>query len=167
MRESTQSLPTALALAVATAFFFIAYIVISPSAFAGSAEGKERACSCPSQNAAPPALKDSQKPWRKNQYARAHSPAGAARPFRLTRFDQVATLEAVQVALSRVGDGSSFVWHRRHGKLSGVIQPTMSFKKDDGRVCRHVVVLLVSGSKSKRTETIACRLNSGVWRLDS
>ena len=38
--------------------------------------------------------------------------------------DEVATLDAIHVALSQVGDGGSYVWHRNHGRLSGVFQPT-------------------------------------------
>jgi hypothetical protein len=28
------------------------------------------------------------------------------------------------MALTEVGDGATYVWRRRHGKLSGMIQPT-------------------------------------------
>ncbi len=84
----------------------------------------------------------------------------------LTESDRVAALENVQYALSELGDGASYVWHRGHGKLSGVVQPTQSFVDAKGRVCRHVIVLLSAGEKSRRTEAVACRLENGVWRLD-
>ena len=80
--------------------------------------------------------------------------------------DKKAALESVQYALSSIGDGASYVWHRGHGKLSGVIQPTLSFKDAKGNVCRHFVVVLASGTYTKRTETVACRMPSGIWRLD-
>lgn len=80
--------------------------------------------------------------------------------------DEIATLEAVHLALTEVSDGSSYVWRRRHGRLSGVVQPTASFMDAGGRVCRHIVVLLATGSYSRRTEGIACRLDSGGWRLE-
>jgi surface antigen len=91
-------------------------------------------------------------------------PAPAAEIFDIT--DKKAALESVQYALSSIGDGASYVWHRGHGKLSGVIQPTQSFKDADGNICRHFVVMLASGTYTKRTETVACRLPNGIWQLD-
>ena len=84
----------------------------------------------------------------------------------LTRYDRLAALEAVQIALSEVGDGDSYVWRRHHGRLNGVIQPTKSYKDGSGRVCRHVIVLLNSGNYSRKREGIACRHNDGIWSLD-
>jgi surface antigen len=45
-------------------------------------------------------------------------------------------LEAIRVALTDVAGGVSYVWHRRYGELSGLVQPTQSFKAADGRLCR-------------------------------
>jgi len=87
-------------------------------------------------------------------------------PFAFDATDKRAALESVQYALSEIGDGSSYVWHRGHGKLSGVVQPTQSFKDAQGRICRHFVVMLASGTYSKRTETVACRMDNGIWQLD-
>lgn len=84
----------------------------------------------------------------------------------LNRYDHLAALEAVQIALSRVGDGDSYVWRRIHGRLNGVIQPTKSYKDRRGRVCRHVIVLLNSGNYSRKREGIACRQINGIWSLD-
>lgn len=80
--------------------------------------------------------------------------------------DQQAALESVQYALSSIGDGASYVWHRGHGRLSGVVQPTKSFKDAQGNVCRHFVMMLASGTYSKRAETVACRMPDGIWQLD-
>jgi hypothetical protein len=80
--------------------------------------------------------------------------------------DEVATLDAIHVALSQVGDGGSYVWHRNHGRLSGVFQPTQSFKDQSGQVCRHLTIMLVSGAAMRKTEGIACRLATGRWQLD-
>lgn len=88
-------------------------------------------------------------------------------PILLTADDRIATLENVHFALATLGDGSSYVWHRHHGRLSGVAQPTQSFIDRRGRVCRHLVLILNAGGKSGRTETIACRIDGGRWRLDS
>ncbi len=80
--------------------------------------------------------------------------------------DQIAALEIVQYALSEVSDKSSYVWHHRHGKLSGIVHPTSSFRDDTGRACRHIVVIYASGAYSRKTETIACRQDNGIWKLD-
>jgi hypothetical protein len=80
--------------------------------------------------------------------------------------DEIATLEAVHFALSQIGDGSSYVWHRRNRRLSGIVHPTASFKDTTGKVCRHIVLELSSGDFARRTEGIACRLHTGVWQLE-
>jgi hypothetical protein len=80
--------------------------------------------------------------------------------------DEVATLDAISVALSQVGDGGTYVWQRLHGRLSGVFQPTQSFKDPGGTVCRHLIIMLTSGRHTQRTEGIACRLANGRWQLD-
>jgi 17 kDa outer membrane surface antigen len=96
--------------------------------------------------------------WPRPKYAEA-------RPV-LHVSDEVAALEALHLALTEVGDGSSYVWQRRNGELSGVVQPTASFKDANGRICRHIVLLLSSQDYSKRTEGIACRLSHGAWQLE-
>ncbi|MEZ5844910.1 MAG: hypothetical protein R3D27_14400 [Hyphomicrobiaceae bacterium] len=80
--------------------------------------------------------------------------------------DEIAALEAVQIALSEVGDGASYVWHRDHGRLSGVVKPTHSYFDAAGHVCRHVHVLLTSGDYTRRAEGVACRDETGIWSLD-
>jgi surface antigen len=85
---------------------------------------------------------------------------------RLDARDEAAALEAVQVALSEVGDGSTYVWHRYGGRLSGLVQPTQSFKDVHGRICRHLVVTLSDTSRQRRAEGIACRLADGIWQLE-
>lgn len=80
--------------------------------------------------------------------------------------DAIAALQTVQYALSEVADGASYVWHRGHGRLSGLVQPTSSFKDASGGVCRHVIVVLNTAEKSERTEAVACRLSNGIWKLD-
>ena len=84
----------------------------------------------------------------------------------LDESDEIAALESVQFALSEVGDGASYIWHRNNGHLSGMVQPVTSFKDSGGQVCRHVVVMLTSGVVSKKTEGVACRLDNGQWRLE-
>ncbi len=88
-------------------------------------------------------------------------------PRKLDESDKIALLERLQYALSAIGDGSTYVWRRWHGSLSASVHPTASFKDDKGQVCRHVVILLTNGKRTKKTEGIACRLPSGRWQLDS
>lgn len=107
-------------------------------------------CTCPTENR--PSL------WPRPKFADLKS--------ELDESDQVAALESLQVALSETSDGGSFVWHRNNGRISGVVQPTTSFKDEDGQVCRHIHVMLTSGTVSKKTEGIACRLPSGQWQLE-
>jgi hypothetical protein len=89
--------------------------------------------------------------------------ADLARPLGVT--DEIAALDAIRIALTQVGDGSTFVWHHA-GRISGVVQPTYSFKDASGRVCRHIVVVLSSGPRSGRIEGIACRMDDGNWQLE-
>jgi hypothetical protein len=94
----------------------------------------------------------------------AHTPYLDRTP--LDIHDEVAALDAVRIALNEVGDGGSYVWQRHHGRLSGVVQPTGSFKDRSGYPCRHIVMMLTSTIVSKKTEGIACRLPNGNWQLD-
>jgi hypothetical protein len=84
----------------------------------------------------------------------------------LDESDEIAALEAIRVALSEVGDGATYVWHRTNGRLSGTVKPTASFKDVAGRVCRHIVLVLASGTHNGKVEGIACRLPDGRWQLD-
>jgi surface antigen len=87
-------------------------------------------------------------------------------PYKLDEKDEIAALERIQFALSEVGDGKTYVWRRWHGKLSGVIQPTASFKDPNGKICRHLLVLMTTGKNTKRQEGVACRLPTGRWQLE-
>lgn len=101
----------------------------------------------------------------------ADKPSSAVTPvlhlprYKLNENDEIAALERIQYALDEVGDGSVYVWRRWHGGLSGVIHPTTSFKDKDGKICRHLVVLMTTGEVTKRIESIACRLPTGRWQL--
>lgn len=127
---------------VITAFVLVGLIFLAPGR--ASAEGQQ---------------------WETRTY-RAPTPTELAIPRPLDVNDQIAALERIQYALSEVGDGSTYVWRRWHGHLSGIVQPTSSFKDASGRVCRHMVVLLTTGKRTKKIEGVACRLQSGRWQLD-
>jgi surface antigen len=100
------------------------------------------------------------------------APTGSARPkfagarSLLDENDEIAALEAVRVALSEVGDGASYVWHRANGRLSGIVQPTGSFKDLAGRVCRHIILVMSTADHTGKIEGVACRLGDGRWQLD-
>ncbi|MGH1418412.1 MAG: hypothetical protein ACRBCJ_06110 [Hyphomicrobiaceae bacterium] len=149
-----------LAAATMTVFVSVATIFISTDPIYAAEPRGTKAQSCPACDAV--------KKWAANPQLAELTPSPNTPPNQpaLDKRDRIAALESVQYALSEVGDGSSYVWHRGHGKLSGIVRPTASFKDSDGKVCRHVVVMLTSGTTSKKTEAIACRLKSGIWQLD-
>lgn len=91
----------------------------------------------------------------------------AVEPPSLNEGDEIAALESVQLALTEIADGSSYIWHRNHGRLSGIVRPVSSFKAANGSVCRYAVVVLSSLDVTKRTEIVACRLPTGIWQLES
>ncbi len=126
-----------------------------PSATPAPADEEQSSCTCPADRLTPEAK---EKIWPRPKFA-------GLTPTALDQNDEIAALESVQLALSEVGDGSTYVWHRYHGRLSGVVQPTTSFRDASGNVCRHLVVILSSGTRSRRSEGIACRLGSGQWQL--
>jgi len=117
---------------------------------AESAPAEKPSCTCPGQDA----------------------PRGEARPrfadlqTNLDEGDEIAALEAIRIALSEVGDGATFVWRRANGRISGVVKPTSSFKAVDGKICRHLLIVLAAGRRTGKIEGVACRLGNGRWELD-
>lgn len=83
---------------------------------------------------------------------------------KLTQSDYLAALQAMQHALSEVGDGKTYVW-RSPKLLRGKIQPTNVFRDVDSRLCRHVIYTLVIETYSKTIEGVACRSLTGRWDL--
>jgi hypothetical protein len=77
-----------------------------------------------------------------------------------------AALESAQIALSRVPDGSTYIWHRRDGSFSGTVKPTVSFRGARGELCRHLVMELSSERDFRVAEGVACREADGIWRLE-
>ena len=133
-----------------TAFVLVALLFVTPdlAAAAESNRALQAGCNCPSSD---------NKPTK---------PKLADLKIALDENDQVAALESLQFALTEVGDGSTYVWHRSHGRLSGLVKPTSSFKDNQGQVCRHIIIVLNGTEATKKTETVACRLPTGVWQLD-
>jgi surface antigen len=84
---------------------------------------------------------------------------------RLDRSDRVAALQALELALSELGDGVTLVWQRPERGLVGRIKPVSAFRDDKGRVCRHVLYSLALGTYQRQIEGVACREPDGSWSL--
>ena len=158
--------PVPLALAIAATFTVSAGLALSP-ALVHATDPVTKGAPAATTRPAPPApdaiapattAPSTTKPAPRPRYADTMPP--------LDTSDEAATLEAVHLALSELGDGASYVWYRRGGRLSGVINPTTSFKDRTGRVCRHLVMTLTAGPHTARTEGVACRMADKSWRLE-
>ena len=100
----------------------------------------------------------------KPKYAELKSTPDDGRP--LDAGDEVAALSSVQHALTATADGATYIWHRNNGRISGLVKPTSSFKNVEGSICRHLVVMLTTGNKTRKAEGVACRGSGGVWNLE-
>ncbi len=158
MRE-THSL-VSLSAGALTAFAMVATVFLSsPDAFAAdtiqeSAGPQAPSCACPGTTSR------RQKP----KYADLKPVPDDGRA--LDAGDEVAALSSVQHALTATADGATYVWHRNNGRISGLVQPTSSFKNVEGTLCRHVMVMLTTGDKTRKAEGVACRDHKGVWSLE-
>jgi hypothetical protein len=79
--------------------------------------------------------------------------------------DRDIALNALQVALSELGDGASLVWRRPSRGLTGVIKPVSAFRDGEGRVCRRLTYSLSLGTFVREVEGTACRERGGAWSL--
>ena len=84
---------------------------------------------------------------------------------RLDQSDRLAAMQALELALSELGDGVTLVWQRPERGLVGKIKPVSAFRDDQGRVCRHVVYSLALGTYQRQIEGVACREPDGSWSL--
>ena len=82
---------------------------------------------------------------------------------RLDLSDRVAAVQALELALSELGDGVTLVWQRPERGLVGRIKPVSAFRDDRGRVCRHVLYSLALGTYQRQIEGVACREPDGSW----
>ena len=80
--------------------------------------------------------------------------------------DDIAALEAIDVALTQASDGATYVWRHGNGRLSGAVRMTSTFRDADGRMCRHMEMLMASGTFSRKREGIACRQADGAWEIE-
>lgn len=149
MRSANSLAPAVLGLA--TAFTLAAVVVLAPDLVAAEQSAADTPARC--------------EDCRSDSGAASATATPETRPG-LDDGDRLAALEALQLALSEVGDGASYVWHARTGRVSGVVKPTQSYKDHGGRICRHVVVVLSAASRQRQTEGVACRLATGIWQLE-
>ena len=117
---SSQTSLVTLAALIATGLVLAAPIMLSSTAAFGGNEGWETSISpaAPVNAAAPTPL-----PTVPGTTVEIAVP-----PHELDEKDEIAALERIQYALSEVSDGKTYVWRRWHGRLSGIVQPTASFK---------------------------------------
>lgn len=138
-------------LATATAAMIVAYVFLAANpVFAGERQSDSARCTCPDAE-----RRKSTRP----KFADFTNP-------RLDESDEIAALESIQVGLSRMDDGAPFIWKRSNGRLSGIVRPTSSFRNAEGALCRHVVVLLTTGYKTRTAEGVACRTADRRWVLE-
>ncbi len=96
----------------------------------------------------------------------ARSANGAEPASKFDDIDALAALEGISIALNEVGDGGTYVWHRRDGRLSGMAQPHDAYKNTDGLACRRLTVMLNTLDRSRRIDGVACRATTGRWQLE-
>ena len=80
--------------------------------------------------------------------------------------DDIAALQAIDVALTQASDGATYVWRHGNGRLNGAVHMTRTFRDADGRICRHLQMTLAAGTYSRQREGIACRDRDGRWAIE-
>ena len=114
---------------------------------------------------APPPLKAGESGAETAVASQGQQPGLGELKARLDGSDRSAALQALELALSELGDGVTLVWQRRERGLVGRITPVSAFRDDHGRVCRHVVYSLALGAYRRQVEGVACRKPDGSWSL--
>lgn len=97
--------------------------------------------------------------------SRGQQPGLSELKARLDRSDRAAAMQALELALSELGDGVTLVWQRPERGLVGRIKPVSAFRDGQGRVCRHVLYSLTLGTYQRQIEGVACREQDGSWSL--
>jgi surface antigen len=98
--------------------------------------------------------------------ATSHTPQGLTElKSSLDRSDRTVALQALQMALTELGDGATLTWSRPVSQISGRIKPVSAFRDDQGRICRHVIYQLALGAYEKKIEGVACREGDGHWSI--
>ncbi len=89
-----------------------------------------------------------------------------ALPIKLKLDDRVAALQAIQFTLDEVGDGATYLWHRKVGELHGYVKPVATYMDEQGRICRRLQLALTVGDFSREVEGTACRAKDKRWLLE-
>lgn len=144
-----------LGFAVAAAFLF-GIVLLGPD-LASAAEPKSNAGSQGS-----PPCRCAEQPGTTSPTVSPHASTDVRS--QLDHYDQLAVIQAMHLALSEVGDGASYVWHRSHGRLSGIVQINGTIKSG-GSICRKLTVVLTAGTETRRISTTACRLTDRSWQI--
>jgi surface antigen len=98
--------------------------------------------------------------------ATSHAPQGLTElKSSLDHSDRTVALQALQMALTELGDGATLSWRRPATQISGRIKPVSAFRDDQGRICRHVIYQLALGAYEKKIEGVACRDGDGHWSI--
>jgi surface antigen len=79
--------------------------------------------------------------------------------------DRIVALKALELALTKLGDGTTLVWQRPGRRLVGRVKPISAFRDAKGRICRTVVYALALGGRQREIEGVACREQDGSWSL--
>ncbi len=138
----------------AAIFLFVAVLADATSASAETAAPRS------GEKAMGLAARDFQLPSEQLAYP-FHGPRGD-----MKAGDELALLQAIDIALTQAGDGATYVWKRDHGRLTGSIRMTCTFRDGTGRICRHLEMKLTAGALRRGTEGIACRAADGAWVLE-
>ncbi|MFD0988456.1 RT0821/Lpp0805 family surface protein [Methyloligella solikamskensis] len=91
----------------------------------------------------------------------------AALRSKLDESDRNVAFNALEIALTQLGDGATLVWKRQKNGLSGVIKTISAFRDDEGRVCRKVKYSITLGTFERSVTGSACRDKDGSWTLSS
>ena len=98
--------------------------------------------------------------------ATSHKPQGLRElSSTLDHSDRKVAFQALQMALTELGDGVTLVWRRPASRLAGRVKPVSAFRDAEGRICRHVVYSLAHDAHEKRFEGVACREKNGSWSI--
>jgi len=79
--------------------------------------------------------------------------------------DPTVALQALQMALTELGDGATLAWRLPDSQLRGRVKPKSAFRDETGRICRTLVYALARGANEKQIEGTACREASGRWMI--
>ncbi len=93
------------------------------------------------------------------------APHGDALPVKLKLDDRVAALQAIQFTLDEVGDGATYLWHRKDGELHGYREAGCLLSRRQRPRLPQAQLALTVGDFSREVEGVACRAEDKRWLL--